>query len=129
MKKLKSLICILGVVIMMSSINGCFFGGKDPDELRGDMLKFVIGTMGDLDAPLTPSAKGGRSFMAYMCNLTEEDFQKERDEVLATDVEVIRSLAPIIESIMKQDYLCTVGNEDTIRKAGSLFDEVKSLIK
>ena len=41
MKKLKSLICILGVVIMMSSINGCFFGGKDPDELRGDMLKFV----------------------------------------------------------------------------------------
>ena len=41
MRKLKSLICILGVVIMMSSINGCFFGGKDPDELRGDMLKFV----------------------------------------------------------------------------------------
>ncbi|MGN0480170.1 MAG: insulinase family protein, partial [Lachnospiraceae bacterium] len=94
-----------------------------------DMLKFVIGTMGELDAPLTPSAKGGRSFMAYMCNLTEEDFQKERDEVLGTDVEVIRSLAPIIESVMKQDYLCTVGNEDTIRKAGSLFDEVKSLIK
>lgn len=94
-----------------------------------DMLKFVIGTMGELDAPLTPSARGSRAFMAYMCNLTEEDFQKERDEVLGTDVEVIRGLAPIIESIMKQDYLCTVGNEDTIKKAGSLFDEVKSLIK
>ncbi|HCW54455.1 MAG TPA: hypothetical protein DG753_12115 [Clostridium sp.] len=40
-KKFKSLICILGVILMMSSINGCFFSGQDPDELRGDMLKFV----------------------------------------------------------------------------------------
>lgn len=94
-----------------------------------DMLKFVIGTMGDLDTPLTPSAKGAKSFMAYMCNLTEEDFQKERDEVLGTDVKAIRELAPIIESVMNQNYLCTVGNEDTIKKADSLFDEIKSLVK
>ena len=41
MKKLKSLICILGVIIMMSSINGCFFGGTDPDKLRGNMIEFA----------------------------------------------------------------------------------------
>lgn len=94
-----------------------------------DMLKFIIGTMGELDTPLTPSAKGSKSLMAYMCDLSVEDFQKERDEILSADVNAIRKLAPIIESVLKQDYMCTVGNEDTIRKSEDLFDEIKSLVK
>lgn len=36
----------------------------DPDER--DMTKYVIGTISNLDAPLTPSVKGSRGLSAYL---------------------------------------------------------------
>ncbi len=95
---------------------------------RRDMLKYIIGTIGEMDTPLNPSAKGNRSFTAYMCDVTEADLQAERDEVLSATVNDIRNLAPLIESAMKQNYFCTVGNEDAIRSEGALFDRTESLI-
>lgn len=49
------------------------------------MLKFIIGTIGDMDAPMNPSSKGIRSFSAYISNYTIEDFKKEREEVLTAN--------------------------------------------
>ena len=54
------------------------------------MLKFIIGTIGDMDTPMNPAAKGVRSFGAYISNVTIEDYQRERDEVLGATPEKIR---------------------------------------
>lgn len=47
-----------------------------------DMTKYIIGAISEMDTPLTPMAKGMRSLNAYMSGITEEDFQRERDQVL-----------------------------------------------
>ncbi|MFW5669859.1 MAG: insulinase family protein, partial [Acetivibrio ethanolgignens] len=47
-----------------------------------DMTKYIIGAISALDTPLTPMAKGSRSFGAYLCGVDEAFLQKERDEVL-----------------------------------------------
>ncbi|MFR3321582.1 MAG: hypothetical protein ACLTSZ_11170 [Lachnospiraceae bacterium] len=43
-----------------------------------EMTKYIIGTISELDTPLTPSMKGSRSLNAYFCEITEEEVQKER---------------------------------------------------
>ena len=48
-----------------------------------DMLKYIIGTISDMDVPLTPSMAGKRSFTAYLTGVTEERILKEREEVLS----------------------------------------------
>lgn len=78
------------------------------------MLKFIIGTIGDMDTPMNPAAKGVRSFGAYISNVTIEDYQRERDEVLGATPEKIRELAPIVEAGLKQNHLCVVGNYKNI---------------
>ncbi|MGN0316653.1 MAG: insulinase family protein [Lachnospira sp.] len=93
-----------------------------------DMVKFIIGTIGEVDAPLNPSAKGVRSFGAYISNTDYEFLRKEREEILNADVNSIRALAPYIECAMKQNYLCVVGNQDKIQDEEDLFDEIKPLI-
>ena len=98
------------------------------DVSRRDMVKFIIGTIGEIDAPLTPSAIGSRSFTHYMCNCTEDMLRKDREEVLDATVESIRELAPLIESAVGQNYLCVVGNQKQINEAADLFDEIKPLI-
>jgi Zn-dependent M16 (insulinase) family peptidase len=99
------------------------------DASDRDMLKYIIGTIGILDVPKNPAAKGTRSFSAYMCNTTFELYQKTRDEILSADVEAIRELAPLIRDTMSENYLCVVGNQSTIEQENDLFDAVEPLFK
>lgn len=93
-----------------------------------DMLKYIIGTISELDIPMNPSAKGGRSLNAYLGNLSYEDLQKERDEILNADQEAIRALAPLMEAILKEEAICVIGNEEKIKQDQDLFMEIKPLI-
>lgn len=94
-----------------------------------DMIKYIIGTIGGMDTPLTPSMKGKRAFDAYIKGTTTEDIQKIRDEVLKADVETIRSLAPIIEILNSDKHFCVVGNSDMINGSKEMFDKIEPLAK
>lgn len=102
-----------------------FLAGFDADER--EMTKYVIGTVSEMDTPLTPALRGERSMTLYLCNLTLEDIQKERDEVLNVKVEEIRALADPVRAILKQGYLCVVGNEENIKEAKQLFLTTENL--
>lgn len=94
-----------------------------------DMTKFIIGTIGDMDTPLTPATKGARSFGAYMSHMTIEDYQKERDEVIGADAASIRKLADLLQCVVDQNYFCVVGNAGQIQNADGMFDRIEPLTK
>ena len=97
----------------------------DVDER--DMMKYIIGTVSDLDTPLTPRAKGRRSGNAYLTGVTMEDVQRERDEVLSADAEKIRETAKTVEAVLSDGYVCALGSEGKIKQAEALFDTVRVL--
>ena len=92
------------------------------------MTKLIIGTISDMDLPLTPSAKGSRSFNSYMTGITEEDLQKVRDEVLDCTPEDIRNTSEYIKEMMSDKKLVVVGNEKIIRDNENLFGKVENLL-
>lgn len=92
-----------------------------------DMTKYIIGAISSLDVPLNPSAKGSRSFGAYLCGVTEADLQKERDEVLTADINAIIETADIVKAIIDADHLCVVGSENKIEENKDLFQRIKNL--
>lgn len=92
-----------------------------------DMTKFIIGTISDIDTPLTPKAEGLRSLTAYMNNIDFEDVQRERDEILSCTQEKIRELAPYLEAVTKDDTLAVVGSEAKIDANRDLFGKVDNL--
>lgn len=92
-----------------------------------DMTKYIIGTVSEMDTPLSPSAKGRRSLISYLGHVSEEDIQRERDEVLTAEAEDISALAPMMSAILKGQNLCVIGNEETLRSEEELFMELKDL--
>ena len=92
------------------------------------MTQYLIGAIGDLDTPLTPQSKGLRSLSAYMTNQTEEDFQKERDELLSANEETIRGLARYVESFLEDDCICVVGAAAKVKECKELFGSVENLL-
>ena len=93
-----------------------------------DMTKFIIGTISDLDVPLTPKAEGFRSLSAYMTGMAFEDVQKERDEILSCSKAKIRKLADYIDAVISDDTLVVVGSESKIDKNRDIFGKVDNLL-
>ena len=89
-----------------------------------DMTKYIIGTISELDTPMTPPAQGSRSLNAWLCGITDEMVQKERDEILQADPDTIRALAPLVKAVLEQQYLCVIGSESKIRKDEGMFREI-----
>lgn len=92
-----------------------------------EMTKYVIGTMAAAETQLTPSMKGERAMVHYLSGNTRESRMKIRDEVINCQVEDIRELAPLVESVIKDPYICVMGSEDKIERDKALFDAVKSM--
>ncbi|SCP96670.1 insulinase family protein [Anaerobium acetethylicum] len=97
------------------------------DASDRDMLKYIIGTISDIDTPMNPSAKGSRSLSAYFNKISFDDLQKERDEILSADAASIRGLADLVESVIRQNNLCVIGNEDNIENGKEMFLNVENL--
>lgn len=97
----------------------------DADER--DMTRYIIGTISEMDTPLTPAAEGARSMSAWMTHTTEEVLQKIRDEVLDASPADIRALAGGIRELLAEESFCAIGNENRIEKEKELFDQTFSL--
>ena len=97
----------------------------DPDER--DMTKYIIGTFSALDTPLNPEAKGSRSMSAYLEGIEYEQLQKERDEILNARKEDINALADLVQSVLDDNNLCVIGNENVVREASHMFDATEKL--
>ncbi|QUI22784.1 insulinase family protein [Vallitalea pronyensis] len=102
---------------------------KTFDVEEREMTKYIIGTISNLDRPLTPASKGEKALAGYLSNISHEDIIKEREEVLSTTKEAIRETADLVKSVLKQDNICVVGNEHKIEENKELFDDVLHLFR
>lgn len=94
-----------------------------------EMKKYIIGTINRMDSPLTSSMKGEVATARYIRNIGQEDIQREREEVLATTQHDIKNSYKLIEDVMKENYLCVLGNEDKIRGNKEIFNETIDLFE
>ncbi|MEI6680994.1 MAG: insulinase family protein [Bacteroidota bacterium] len=90
------------------------------------MSRYIIGTISEMDSPLTPSQKGDQAVSMFFSRRTAEEMQRDRDDVLSTTPEDIRGFTQLVTDILNQDVLCVYGNADRLIADQSHFH---SLVK
>ena len=93
------------------------------------MTRFIIGTISNLDQPLTPSEKGNLAFRRYLEGTTKSYVQEERDAVLSTTPEDVKNYKKMVSEILAQNLYCVYGNEDKIKAEKDLFKNLVKLTK
>ncbi len=93
------------------------------------MTRFIIGTIANIDRPLTPSGEGDQALSWYIQNVSPEQLQAERDAILATTPEDIRNLEGMVKDILNQNAYCVYGNEEKIASNKELFGKIVKLEK
>lgn len=99
----------------------------DADER--EMTKYIIGTIGELDTPLTPSSKGALGLSAWLSGLTQEELQEERNQILQAQPEDIRKLHKWLQAIWNHGNVCVVGSESVLAKEGKSLKSVQPLAR
>ena len=102
--------------------------GRFEASERG-MTKYIIGTISELDSPLTPSMKGERATSNYIRGISEEQRQKEREEVLTTRPEDIKSFKDLLSDVTKENYYCVLGNEAKLKDNKDVFANLVNVFK
>ena len=92
-----------------------------------EMRKYIIGTMSSLDLPMTPALRGPRAMGMYFSGAKLEDKVEFRKQVIACKPEDIVALADVVEPVLNDNHICTMGNEQKIKDAGNIFDNIVSL--
>ena len=94
-----------------------------------EMDKFVIGTMSNIDMPLTPKMKGNVAAECWLKGITLADRQKSRNQILSTRQQDIRDLARTVEDCMKENNLCVFGNEEKLKENKDCFGKLVSVME
>jgi len=92
-----------------------------------EVTKTIIGTISNIDTPLTPSMKGSCSMTAYFRRTGYDILQKERDSILHCSTSDIRKTAGIIKAVTAQHNICVIGNEKHIRDEADIFNSIQVL--
>lgn len=91
------------------------------------LTQYIIGTVSEMDSPMSPAAYGAFCLSAYLSDVTEEMIQKDRDEVLNVTQEDIRNLAEYVDAVLENKYICVVGTAPKIEESKELFEHIDSL--
>jgi hypothetical protein len=94
------------------------------DLSERELRKYLIGTMSQLDAPLTPSMMGQKSDIQYLSGVTQEEIQQERDEILSVSLKDIHTLSEYISACTAMNCHCVLGNEKKLNDHRQLFGSI-----
>lgn len=101
---------------------------RDFNTTDREMTKYIIGTISELDLPMTPSMAGDTALSNYMRGLTKEAREEERKDVLSTKVEDIREFSKMVEDLMAQNCIVVLGNEGNIKKNSGIFKDIVNVL-
>ncbi len=91
------------------------------------MLKFIIGTIGTIDAPLPPARYGAACYLNDLNGINDQQRQAEKRQILECTLDQLKALAHIIAQA-QPCYRCVIGSEASIEKAKDSFDVIKPLL-
>ncbi|MCL6098586.1 MAG: insulinase family protein [Bacteroidetes bacterium] len=102
------------------------------DKLEVDdkeMTRYIIGTISNLDNPLTPSQKGNVAVRYYLEKTKPEDIQRDRDAVLNVTVQDVKSFKKMVAEVLNQKTFCVYGNEEKLKSAKDIFGALEPISK
>jgi Zn-dependent M16 (insulinase) family peptidase len=94
-----------------------------------DLAKYIIGAVSPLDNPITPSQLSAIAMRRYLCGITEEMVQKDREELLDTKISDINAQGDMLDAVVADNIICTFGNSAKINEEKDIFKNLVNVFE
>jgi Zn-dependent M16 (insulinase) family peptidase len=92
---------------------------RSADLNEAELVRNIIGTIGEVDSYRLPDAKGFASMQRYLIGDTDEARQRMRDEILSTTAADIRKFADAMAGVAAHGRVVVLGSEQAIEAANA----------
>ena len=82
-----------------------------------ELNKSIIGAIGDIDSYQLPDAKGYTAMLRYLLNVSDEERQTIRDQLLSTSSRNFNEFAEVLERLNQESNIVILGSGNSIQKA------------
>ena len=89
-----------------------------------ELDKYVIGTISGMVTPLTNSMRLDQVTLQYLKQIDDASRQKIRNEVLDVTNEDLQALGKVVEDMLQDNYICTVGGKQIIENSTDIFAKI-----
>ncbi|MEI7596821.1 MAG: insulinase family protein [Bacteroidota bacterium] len=93
------------------------------------MTRYIIGTISEMDTPVTLQQKGERAFTYYFNKRTMEAIQKDRTDILSTKSIDIRNYTKMLQDLVDNKGICVYGNTNKIQSEKSSLNQLIKINK
>jgi Zn-dependent M16 (insulinase) family peptidase len=90
---------------------------NEVDISRDEVTKSIIGGISMLDAYQLPDAKGYTSMLRYLLEISDEQRQQRREELLATTVDHFRDFAAVLTEVNQHGRVVVMGSTEAVSEA------------
>lgn len=94
------------------------------DPSREDMEGYIVSCVAGIDAPIKPRTLIRRQTGDYFCHRTPADRAEHRRQVIETDVQSVRDLAPTLQRAIEKRAMCVFGNREILESSKAGFDVI-----
>jgi Zn-dependent M16 (insulinase) family peptidase len=94
-----------------------------------EIIRSIIGTIGDIDQYMLPDAKGFASMVRHITGQTEKERQRIREEVLNTTALDFRGFGKALEFFKERGLVKVIGSEKAIKGAQTGRQEGLRILK
>jgi hypothetical protein len=84
---------------------------------EGELIKSIIGSIGDMDAHLLPDAKGYSSMVRYLTGYSDEARQAYREQILETSKVDFKAFAEVLDEVKHNGQVVVLGSAEAIKEA------------
>ena len=96
---------------------------------QSELVKTIIGTIGDMDQYQLPDAKGYSSMVRYLLGYSDEDRQRAREQILGTTEKDFRQLAEVLEKVVFEGRVVVVGSAEALEQANQEVEDLLEVTK
>jgi Zn-dependent M16 (insulinase) family peptidase len=90
---------------------------RDLELSEDELVKSIIGAIGQLDSYQLPDAKGYTSLARYLSGESAVQRQQMRDQLLAATAADFRRFANVLAQVSQQGHVVVMGSQEAIEKA------------
>lgn len=86
---------------------------------ESELNKSIIGAIGEIDSYQLPDAKGFTAMLRYLLNISDEERQTIRDQLLSTSSQNFKEFAEVLERLNQESNIVILGSGNSIQNANA----------
>ena len=102
---------------------------KNLDVDQSELIKGIIGAIGEIDAYQLPDAKGFTAMIRYLLNISDDERQLIRNQILETNSNHFKDFSNVLKQLAEKGLIVVLGSSSALKSANQANNDFLKIAK